>query len=268
MENISDKIFEVAYIKDWFKEIDELEQLAAPETWKFSKDNPNYVNNKNPILENYIKHTFKRLANERNSADNEEKANKIIYKTEKKLVFNTGLFTTNYSQIFGVMTKNRSPENKFEYYFSGFVDESSGYFEDMPDLPRRAKYFSDITDLVFNTELPLRVSTHHILGNQENLLRIPEKYRNEKNLITLFTGAVDLAQKIIQSNYKAAVPQFYDNQISFLLPICLEDPNKADVSLSVRKNNNCYNGVTCLTLDMAYNNARLICKPDSDWLKI
>lgn len=268
MENISDKIFEVAYIKDWFKEIDELEQLAAPETWKFSKDNPNYVNNKNPILENYIKHTFKRLANERNSADNEEKANKIIYKTEKKLVFNTGLFTTNYSQIFGVMTKNRNPENKFEYYFSGFVDESSGYFEDMPDLPRRAKYFSDITDLVFNTELPLRVSTHHILGNQENLLRIPEKYRNEKNLITLFTGAVDLAQKIIQSNYKAAVPQFYDNQISFLLPICLEDPNKADVSLSVRKNNNCYNGVTCLTLDMAYNNARLICKPDSDWLKI
>lgn len=268
MEKISDKIFDVAYIKDWIGEIDKLELLAAPESWKFSEDNPAYRNNKNPILENYIKHTYKRLANERNNEDDEDKANKIIYKTDKKLVFNTGLFTTNYSQIFGVMTKNNRADAKLDYYFSGFVDESSVYFEDMPDLPRRAKYFTDMTDLVFNTELPLRVSTHHILGNPDNLQRIPEKYRNEKNLITLFTGAVDLAQKIIQSNYKAAVPQFYDNQISFLLPICLDDPNKADLSLSVRKNDNCYNGVTCLTLDMAYNNARLICKPDTDWLKI
>lgn len=29
-----------------------------------------------------------------------------------------------------------------------------------------------------------------------------------------------------------------------------------------------YQGHTCLTLDMAYNNARLIARPNSDWLNV
>ena len=42
--------------------------------------------------------------------------------------------------------------------------------------------------------------------------------------------------------------------------------NKADVAIAVSKKDNCYQGHTCLTLDMAYNNARLIAKPESNWL--
>ena len=42
-----------------------------------------------------------------------------------------------------------------------------------------------------------------------------------------------------------------------------------DLALVVTKNSsgNFYQGHTCLTLEMAYNNARLIAKPDSNWLR-
>lgn len=36
--------------------------------------------------------------------------------------------------------------------------------------------------------------------------------------------------------------------------------------VTVTKKETCYQGHTCLTLDMAYNNARLIAKPESNWL--
>ena len=38
------------------------------------------------------------------------------------------------------------------------------------------------------------------------------------------------------------------------------------LALTVTKVGNFYQGHTCLTLDMAYNNARLIVKPESNWL--
>lgn len=112
------------------------------------------------------------------------------------------------------------------------------------------------------------MNSYHIIEDADNKLRIPPEFRDSPNLATLLDGAVNLAKKIVSANYKAAIPQFFNGKISFLLPICLKEPGKADLSLSVINNQKTYTGVTCLTLDMAYNNARLIAKPDSDWLKI
>ena len=42
--------------------------------------------------------------------------------------------------------------------------------------------------------------------------------------------------------------------------------DKPDVAIAVTKKDNFYQGHTCITLDMAYNNARLIAKPESNWL--
>ncbi len=41
----------------------------------------------------------------------------------------------------------------------------------------------------------------------------------------------------------------------------------ADLALVIEKENGVYRASTCLTLDMAINNARLIAKPDDEWLK-
>ena len=71
-------------------------------------------------------------------------------------------------------------------------------------------------------------------------------------------------------NYKTAIPIYYPrtNSISLLLPLCLtNEENVADVALVIEKlNNGNYQGQTILTLDMAYQDARLICRPNSEWL--
>jgi len=84
----------------------------------------------------------------------------------------------------------------------------------------------------------------------------------------LFDGAIKRAKRMINANYKTAVPQYYKGKIQLLIPICLINENIPDLALVVSKNDTGtqYLGHTCLTLDMAYNNARLIAKPESNWL--
>lgn len=81
--------------------------------------------------------------------------------------------------------------------------------------------------------------------------------------------AIELAKKQVRWNYKIAIPCFYPkkNKMSFMLPLCLTSHTRADVALVVEltKAGN-YQGQTILTLQMAYLDARLICRPDSEWL--
>jgi len=245
--------------------LDQLAALAIPENWSYKNPNPEKKNRKTPILENYIIHTFRRLACEYYDAEEEDR-NTIICFSEEKVCFNTGLYTKQYQYIYALFKKNRVP-NKQPWFLVGFSDDSDPFFRGIDKLPRRARYFNDIKDLVFDTTAELRVNSAHILSNSENVKRLPKELAGSKYLTTLFTGAVELAKKKVEANYKAAVPQFYDDQVCFLLPICLLDPGTADVSLAVRWHDGYYTGHTCLTLDMAYNNARLIACPNSEWLK-
>lgn len=54
--------------------------------------------------------------------------------------------------------------------------------------------------------------------------------------------------------------------MSLLLPLDLTDNERPDVALVVELvESGAYIGQTILTMEMAYNNARLISRPDSDW---
>jgi hypothetical protein len=78
-----------------------------------------------------------------------------------------------------------------------------------------------------------------------------------------------LAEKRIRWNFKTAIPQYYPrfNLMSLLLPLALINDEVVDIALVVTKNpSGSYQGRTILPLDWAYMNARLVCRPDSDWL--
>ena len=70
-----------------------------------------------------------------------------------------------------------------------------------------------------------------------------------------------------------AVPQFFTDKnsdtgrVQLLIPLCLEGDNP-DLALTVERGENAYSARTCLTLKMAYNNARLINKPEAQWLAL
>lgn len=81
--------------------------------------------------------------------------------------------------------------------------------------------------------------------------------------------AINRARKRVRWNYKTAIPMYYPraNTMSLLLPICLMDPSIADAALVVElMDSGNYQGQTILTMRMAYQDARLVCRPDSDWL--
>lgn len=112
----------------------------------------------------------------------------------------------------------------------------------------------------------INVQFKHILEDEDNKKRIPESILCSKNAYSIFKGAIDTMVKKVTANYKIAVPQYYDGKIQLLLPLCLADDEIPDLALVVTKRNNVYQGHTCLTMEMAYNNARLIAKPESNWL--
>ena len=85
-----------------------------------------------------------------------------------------------------------------------------------------------------------------------------------------FKRAIDKATKRIRWDYKPAVPIYYPayNLLSLMIPLCLNSDNIADVALLVEKTESGnYLGHTILTLPMAYLDARLLCRPSSDWLR-
>lgn len=84
-------------------------------------------------------------------------------------------------------------------------------------------------------------------------------------------------RKMLQANFKIAIPTYYRGKIQLLVPLYLEKPFSTEptVALVVQKNNEDerirYGGAyywcpTCLTLQMARNNSRVITPLAGTWL--
>ena len=67
-------------------------------------------------------------------------------------------------------------------------------------------------------------------------------------------------------NYKLAVPHYFKGQIQLLIPLCFGKTDNPDLALVLTKMDGYYQAHTCLSMDMAYLDARLIAKPESNWL--
>ncbi len=249
-------LLEFAYLGKIDEFLQQVSDMAMQESW-------NYVHSPNdrpyPILYNYLNHTFIRLQEE----------GKII-RVGDFLSFNTGLVTENQQEIFAVFKDYGG-----RIAFVKFCNESDGSMGYYSPLPSRASYFTDPSDLIYDDRLEARINIDHIIGDPINFARFPAEIRSlpTHQLTNTFNGAITHAKKRVRRNYKTAIPQFYrgqyvpKGQLQLLLPLCLIQPSKADLALAIFKENGFYSGRTCLTLDMAINNARLIAKPDDEWLR-
>ncbi len=254
---MNSNIWETAFIED--SKFSILENLAKPERWNYREDSSSVSH---PILRNYITHTYKRLYNLHDQFPNDNYINIV----ENHICFNTGLYSRNYEKIYALMEPNNSMY-KQSYRLKGFFKGSAYELQGISKLPERAIYFQDISEVIYDTKCDLRINVDHILGDEENKQRIPDEYKGNKMLPMLLGNmAVDYAKMRIEENYKTAVPQFYNDKVQLLVPISLNDPSVVDLALAVSREGDVYMGRTCLTLDMAYNNARLIAKPESEWL--
>lgn len=224
---------------NWNEYTEIIAKLAQKETWS----NETYPDNK--ILTNYMVHTYKKLTSERNIITNRDYG-----------IFNTGLFTEFYQPIYAYHDKDGL--QFLTAYDLGNMNIS--------ERPPKANYFEDPSLLLFDWHYEININYKHILKDLDNIERLPDKLKDTKNILNNLNGSIETMKKKISANYKLAIPQYYENKIQLLLPLCLEDDETPSLALAVTKVGNFYQGHTCLTLDMAYNNARLIAKPESNWL--
>lgn len=255
---------------------------ALDEDWSYS-NSP--TGSSYRILWNYLAHTFHRLKEEDNNLPLEKRKIKISEQEKGPdiSIFDTGLVDKQYKPLYAVFTENTPVDiGKPRWTLIGFCARGEklngvSYLTHFRELPERAEYFDEPSDLLYNYKLRLDAVTDHIVGDRGH--RLPESIRkqvpedmNENQMVEFLNRflmmATERALERIKWNYKAAIPQYYEKtkKIQLLLPLCIDDPRKVDVALAVQRENEAYVGYTILELDWAYNNARLIARPDSDWL--
>ena len=242
--------------------VESLANLAEKEPWEYSHSK---AAEPMPILRNYIRFTFQRL---------EEMTSGIVISTDgKAAAFNTGLVTPNQEDIYSLFRANTRPGRQ-PWRWNGFSKASDWNFVDNfgASVPPLANYFEDPSVLLYDRRCELFINIDHVM---EHIARFPEHLQKNPYVARqLMISAEATTKKRVYRNYKTAVPQYYrdkgtDGGVQLLLPICLENPGRADLALVVAKNEagNAYRGSTVLTLDMAYNNARLLARPDTEWLQ-
>ena len=248
-------LFEFAFIPNIDERLEKLAELAEHEEWAYQNTQSEH---ERPILYNYIHYTYKRLK------DEEDKI--VVSDDEQRAIFNTGLVTPNQEPIFAVFQPNPH-SNEQKWYFDSWYRRGHRALNVFSRLPEMAHYFDDPSSLVFDTRRELRINVEHIIEDHKE--RFPEPYKDMDNfpLQNALNGAVEIAKGRVKRNYKTAIPQYYQSRIQILLPLCSSSPNNADLALVVEISDNVYRVSTCLTLDMAYNNARLLARPDRDWLQ-
>lgn len=173
-------------------------------------------------------------------------------------------------------------------------------------LPPAPKYFENAEDVIFDPDTSIQPRYDHIVYDSIEKDRYPSDFlkkhvpsgiewkdpskmekteraaflrdfrhaleadaRTDRDIRNRIDDAIALAVKRARWNFKTAIPLYFPkaNAISLLLPIALVDDDEVDLALVVaRTAAGGYSGETVYKLKWAYDHARLVCRPDSDWL--
>jgi hypothetical protein len=241
-----------------------LATLAEREPWNY-EEKPSadpFV-----ILRSYVKYTFLRL--------HELSGHIAVSADGSHLAFNTGLVTPFQEQIFALCGRRFSARPGPPWVLKSFEKASSVTFLRLfgGNPPPLAWYYDSPSQLVFDTKLPFNVNVEHVPHDTK---RFPQALANlaPQDLAGLVNAKAPEAVERVRRNYKTAIPQFYrdgktgEGNIQLLLPVALLRRDQVELALAVdRLESNVYLGRTVLSLDWAYNNARLLTRPDRDWLR-
>ena len=236
----------------WDSPFRRLARLAASEDWS-SSANIAYPDNVD-VLKNYLNFTFLRLLTE----------GKIEF-SDSKAWFNTGLQTELGVDVVALFDANSRSDCE-DWFFVGFFEWGNRVLDGLRK-PQVAQYITDPVDVVFNWKYALVPNVPHII--EDNKERLPVGIQDNPILAKrLIDGAIQDLVERVKRNYKLAVPHWYHGRIQLLLPLFLTDSVHADLALVAERDDKrkSYNVRTALSMDDAYNDARLICRPDSTWI--
>jgi cold shock CspA family protein len=223
-----------------------------------------------PILKSYLNKTCERVVN--------QKKTKVGVASDgtEYLFFNTGLVDVFQNEIYAYFTRNkRYSDNQPwgikipKWWFLEFNTDQSYYRKYFNEAPEIATYFeeTEVQKLIFDTTITIRPNWEHLNKRRTRVDSEEIQKMTEQEFRDAIEDSITMAKKRIKRNYKTAIPHFYNNDIQFLVPLCeRKDRGKALAAMVIQKSEQIYEVTTILTLDQAYNNARLLAKPDREWL--
>ncbi len=234
----------------------------------------------------------------------DKKTGSVSYTYPKQvLLFDTGLVDKLYEPIYAVFVTNSTGSIPWKFYkfISGSGEDKEHMFLAKlygDKFPARAKYYESTLDLVYDVSktigsynwghiiercdrlplefledfCPAELKASTDADGKVNFAALAQRIKNTprvfKKIQRGIEEAIYHALKRVEWNFKTAIPIYYPGRkaMSLLLPLSLVgDNNEIDAALALEISN-VYIAHTILTLDMAYANARLITRPDSDWL--
>lgn len=239
-----------------------------------------------PILRSYIIHVLKKIKTD-------EPAKLALNKKMDMALFNTNLFDDKFNEIY-IAGHLDGDCIKDPYIVAdivrlrdkGFTIEKHHIERTVP-LVEAPTFYEDIEDIVYQKNWAIKQGDdlEHVVERCKDRIETDVyKAIPTQAWSMLLKNAISFAMKVAKSNYKFIVPQyrFVDeadawekekgNRAQLLMPIYL----KCDMSqqpdgvliLDIEKESKTYCPKTILTLDMVYQNARLIAKPSEEWLSI
>lgn len=248
------EFYEFALMPKFDENIEFLKGLAEQEEWNYQNTLSNHPN---PILRNYVIYTYRRIAEEKKVS---------VTADESSACWNTGLISDNQEPIYIIFERNKLDDSKPYWHFKKFARKGERDMNKFSAIPEMAHYFDDPSQLVFDTRQELRFNVEHIVADNKERFPVDLQAMPNYGLQNLVRGAIDSAIERAKRNYKTAIPQYFQGNMQILLPLSLQNPRSADLALAVERLSGFYRASTCLTLDMAYNNARQLARPDRDWL--
>lgn len=254
--------------------LDDLKEATIPEPWeyKYKKDDTF----KNPILKSYLEYELDRLFYEHESL---KYPDRLIFNEDKnKVWFNTNLINKFGRDLTIVGTPIEILNKTYisELQINPSLKDKKDMKFDTSKTPEPPAFFKDLNEILFHCDwepdLDDMKSLEHII--ELRIDRFPPSYRvlAKDTIAKLLIDAIALARRIAQRNYKFIVPMYYPTQkrIQLLMPIYLGNAysSNPDIALVLTPDpvNKMYALETILSLDDAYQDARLIAKPEESWL--
>lgn len=285
------RIFDFALVTAWESQLQQLASMAEPERWTYL-----HVPSERPlpVLDSYIRHTFLRVSSQ-------EK----VFVSDRFACFNTGLLTPSQEEIYGLFDiadkfdpKQALSKGNKKWYLKGWARAGDRSLIAFSELPTLATYWDNPGDLIFDPSLQVQLNVDHII--RDNLSRFPEEMGGKVDasgvptdlgdaqddedaetgspiespesiviplaLRNALDGAMKHSIRLAQRSYRMAVPQFHHGNIQLLLPLYLRTADRADLALTLERHGNWYRAATVLYPDWAYRHARLLARPNSEWL--
>jgi len=225
-----------------------------------------------PKLKNYLNYTFMRLL----ALEQDALGKHFLLSSDNQWIcFNTGLQNSHAVDLIAIFQKYFPREGdsqvRPDWVYKGCFASNEGYYRQRfgTVVPEIAWYSLDSRDFVFDTSYSLdKDSFDHLFERAKE--RSGLSNASDEVVRNYLRGAIENIVPKIRRNYKVAIPVYYveEKRMQLLLPFASASSAEEVSCFLVERNDTTksYDLKTIFDLDQAYFAARLITRPDKEWL--